>query len=311
MLTSPVVRCIKKQLEHAEIHFLTKEKHEDLLRANPYIDKLHLYRSNLTEVVQQLQKEEFDYIIDLHHNIRSQFIKQNLRKKAFTLQKLNAKKWLLVKLKINILPKIHIVDRMMEAVAPLGIKNDLEGLDYFIPEEENFEIGNLAPPFQNGYVAIVLAGTYYTKRLPAEKHLELINQLNYPLILLGGKNELPLARKIEKQAQGKLINLCNKLSINQSASIVKKAQLVIANDTGLMHIAAAFKKKILSVWGSTTPDLGMTPYLADPASRMQKVEGLNCQPCSKIGRHSCPKKHFRCMLEQNTTEMAKWVNQNY
>ncbi len=306
-----MVRCIKKQLKHAEIHFLTKEKHEDLLRANPYIDKLHLYRSNLTEVVQQLQKEEFDYIIDLHHNIRSQFIKQNLRKKTFTLQKLNAKKWLLVKLKINILPKIHIVDRMMEAVAPLGVKNDLEGLDYFIPEEENFEIENLASPFQNGYVAIVLAGTYYTKRLPAEKHLELIKQLNYPLILLGGKNELPLARKIEEQAKGKLINLCNKLSINQSASIVKKAQLVIANDTGLMHIAAAFKKKILSVWGSTTPDLGMTPYLADPASLMQKVEGLSCQPCSKIGRHSCPKKHFRCMLEQNTAEMAKWVNQNY
>lgn len=305
-----MIRCLKKQLNQPEIHFLTKEKHEDLLRGNPYIDRIHVLNSNLTELVQQLQKEEFDYIVDLHHNLRSQFIKRNLRKKSFTLKKLNVKKWLLVQFKINILPKIHIVDRMMHAVAPLGIKDDGCGLDYFIPEGESFSLENLPEEFRQGYVAIVLSGTYYTKRLPAEKHLEFLNRLNLPCILIGGKNEIKLAQQIEDKATGKVINLCHKLSINQSASIVKNAQLVISNDTGLMHMAAAFKKKILSVWGSTTPDLGMTPYLPHPASHVQKVEGLSCQPCSKIGRQYCPKRHFRCMLEQDTAEMANWIKKN-
>ena len=311
VLTSPIIRCLKEQLDQAEIHFLTKEKHKDLLRANPYIDHLHLYNSNLSELIKQLQQENFDYIIDLHHNLRSHIIKQNLRTKAYSLQKLNVKKWLLVKFKINILPHVHIVDRMMDTVAPLGVKNDNNGLDYFIPKEENSPFEKIPDSFPKKYVAIVLAGTYYTKRLPAKIHLEVIQQLDVPFILLGGKNEVELAQEIEKQTTQNVLNLCNKLTINQSASIVKNATLIVANDTGLMHIAAAFKKKILSIWGSTTPELGMTPYLAHPASKKQKIEGLNCQPCSKIGRHSCPKKHFRCMLNQNTTEMANWIKENF
>tara|TARA_R110002050_G_scaffold30673_4_gene78448 strand:+ start:6092 stop:7075 length:984 start_codon:yes stop_codon:yes gene_type:complete len=311
VLTSPVIRCLKKQLNRPEIHFLTKEKHADLLRANPYIDHIHVLNSNLTELVQQLQKEEFDYIVDLHHNLRSQFIKRNLRKKSFTLKKLNIKKWLLVSFKINILPKIHIVDRMMHAVAPLGITNDGCGLDYFIPKGENFNPETLPEEFRKGYVAVVLSGTYYTKRLPAEKHVEFLSQVHVPCILIGGKSEVALAWQIEQQAEGKILSLCHQLTINQSASVVKNARLVVSNDTGLMHVAAAFNKKILSVWGSTTPDLGMTPYLPHAASHVQKVDGLSCQPCSKIGRQYCPKKHFRCMLEQDTAEMAKWVENNF
>lgn len=306
-----MVRCLKKQLDHAEIHFLTKEKHESLLHANPYIDKIHLLDSNLSDLIQQLQTEKFDYIIDLHHNLRSQYIKLNLNRKTLTFQKLNIKKWLLVRLKINTMPHAHIVDRMMDAVAPLGIKNDIQGLDYFIPDNETFGFDKLPEAFQKGYVALVLAGTYKTKRLPSEKHLELMAQVNVPYILLGGKSEIELARQIEGQAKGQVINLCDQLSIYQSALVVRQARLVVTNDTGLMHIAAAFKKKILSVWGSTTPDLGMTPYLPANESKIQKVEGLSCQPCSKIGKHQCPKKHFRCMTGQNTAEMATWIKQNY
>ncbi|WP_430972471.1 glycosyltransferase family 9 protein [Sunxiuqinia rutila] len=311
VLTSPVLRCLKTQLPESEIHFLTKKKHEDLLRANPYIDQLFLLQSNLTELTQQLQQENYDYIVDLHHNLRSQFIRRNLRKKTYSLHKLNIEKWLLVTLKMNLMPKIHIVDRMMNTVAPLGIRNDGLGLDYFIPEEEDYPLSHLPEEFRQGYVALVLAGSFYTKRFPAEKHLEVIAKTQLPFVLLGGKNELELARKIEEQTSGRVLNLCHQLSLNQSASLVKSARLVISNDTGLMHIAAAFQQKILSIWGGTIPDLGMTPYQPHPQSRIFKVNGLSCQPCSKIGKAYCPKQHFRCMLAQDTTEMAQWVKQNF
>ena len=193
----------------------------------------------------------------------------------------------------------------------MGIRNDYAGLEYFIPEDQEFPTEILPDEFRNGYVAIVLAGTYATKRLPAEKHLEIISKTNLPFILVGGDNERPQAEEILKHTKGSVFSLCGKLSINESASIVKDARLVIANDTGLMHIAAAFKKKIISIWGSTTPELGMFPYLPDPDSKMQRTSKLKCQPCSKIGKHSCPKNHFNCMIQQDTTEISDWLKQNY
>ena len=86
-----------------------------------------------------------------------------------------------------------------------------------------------------------------------------------------------------------------KFSIGQSAYLIKKAKYVFTNDTGMMHIAAAFKKKIYSVWGNTIPGFGMTPYLANSASKIIEVRDLFCRPCSKIGFDRCPKGHFNCM----------------
>lgn len=311
VLTSPVVRCLKQQLDDVEIHFLTKAKHHNLIAANPHIDKIHLLEENLQDIIPQLQAEGFDLLVDLHNNIRTQVVKRSLRIKSYTLNKINLKKWLLVNFKFDLMPNLHIVDRKFKAVAPLGIKNDYAGLDYFIPEEHEYPISKLPADYQNGYVAVVLAGTYLTKRLPAEKHKKIIEKADLPYVLLGGESENSIAEEICKQTNRKVLNLCSKLNINESASLVKNARIVIANDTGLMHIAAAFKKKIISIWGSTMPDLGMFPYFPDPASKMQKVEGLKCQPCSKIGRHQCPKKHFRCMLDHDSEEIADWLKTNY
>ena len=311
VLTSPVIRCLKNQLGDTEIHFLTKSKHANLVEANPYIDKIHLHGSNLQDIIPQLQDEKFDYIVDLHHNIRTQVVKSNLKAKSFSLNKINIRKWLLVTLKMNVVPEIHIVDRLLMTVSSLGIKNDYQGLDFFIPKDEEYNPEELPEQFRQSYVAIVLSGSYQTKRFPSEKHLEYMSLIDVPYILVGGKAELQIADDITKNSTGRILNLCNKLSIYESASIVKNAQLVISNDTGLMHIAAAFKKKILSLWGSTTPNLGMYPYLPHPESKMLQVSGLRCQPCTKIGKHQCPKTHFKCMLQQDSKSIAEWIQQNF
>ena len=77
--------------------------------------------------------------------------------------------------------------------------------------------------------------------------------------------------------------MAGKISLNESASLIRDADAVLTNDTGLMHIAAAFKKKILSFWGNTVPEFGMVPYQADPASKIMEVKNLKCRPCSKLG----------------------------
>jgi ADP-heptose:LPS heptosyltransferase len=311
VLTTPVVRQLKKQLNDIELHYLTKEKHRSLLEANPYIDKIHSFDRKLDEIIPLLKAEKYDYVIDLHRNLRSLRIKQSLQARSFSFKKLNFKKWLLVNFKIDQLPHIHIVSRYLDTTRKLGIKDDGEGLDYFIPEDEIFNLARLPNRFQDGFVAIILAGTYFTKRLPAEKYLPLIGDTQYNFVLLGGEKETNMARSVMAGAGENVVDLCGKLSINQSASLVRQSRLVISNDTGLMHIAAAFRKKILSVWGNTVPQLGMHPYRPAEGSKMLEVSGLKCRPCSKLGKHKCPKKHFNCMNLIPETALTDWVKNNF
>jgi ADP-heptose:LPS heptosyltransferase len=93
--------------------------------------------------------------------------------------------------------------------------------------------------------------------------------------------------------------------------LVKNARLVISNDTGLMHIAAAYQKKILSVWGNTVPELGMSPYMAGNGSEILELKGLSCRPCSKLGYRECPKKHFKCMNNLPEDRILDWVNREF
>jgi ADP-heptose:LPS heptosyltransferase len=165
--------------------------------------------------------------------------------------------------------------------------------------------------FRNGYVALVLAGTYATKRMPAKKYRKLISETKFPFLLLGGKGEVIVANEILSWNTGNVIDFTGKLRLNQSASLVKNATLVISNDTGLMHIAAAYHKKILSIWGNTSPQLGMYPYLSGKGSEMLEVDGLSCHPCSKLGYHQCPKKHFRCMNDIPEDRIIDWVTREF
>ncbi len=307
VLTSPVVRCLKNQFPEAEIHFLTKRRNADLLLANPYIDKIHLLDDSLSDTIRSLRTENFDFIIDLHNNLRSLRVKLQLKANSYSFNKLNIRKILLTSLKINAMPDGHIVDRNLETVRRFNVVNDGKGLDHFIPEADEMAVSALPENFRNGYVALVLAGTYWTKQLPAEKYRQLISETQIPFLLLGGKGEQVVAAQILAWNTGNVLDFTGKLRINQSASLVKNAKLVISNDTGLMHIAAAFKKKILSVWGNTSPELGMFPYMPGKGSEILEVKGLSCRPCAKLGYHECPKKHFRCMNDIPEERIMNWV----
>lgn len=311
VLTSPVIRCLKNQFPDAEIHYLTKKRNVDLLQANPNIDKIKQFDGSLKETIRELKEEKYDYIIDLHNNLRSLRVKLGLRTKSFSFNKLNISKFLLTQFKINTMPDSHIVDRNMETLKHFHVVNDGKGLDHFIPEEDEIQLTELPEIFRNGYVALVLAGTYTTKKLPVEKCRKLISSSKHPFLLLGGKNECALAAQILDWNTGNVIDYTGKLRINQSASLVKNARLVISNDTGLMHIAAAYQKKILSVWGNTTPELGMFPYMPDKGSEILQVKGLSCRPCSKLGYKECPKKHFRCMMDLSENLIMDWVEREF
>ncbi|MEO6285099.1 MAG: glycosyltransferase family 9 protein [Dyadobacter sp.] len=294
VLTTPVVRCLKQQMPDAEIHYFTKSKFEFILKDNPYIDKVWLLEKNTSELLSILKKEKFNYIIDLHRNIRTLRIKLALGVPSFSFEKLNMQKFLLTQFKINYLPDVHIVDRCMDTLKSLGITNDNRGLDYFIPYKDNVELAWLPQSHQNGFVAYAIGGQHGTKKLPVLRMIELCRKINFPMVLLGGKEDFEAGEEVRKALGDTLIlNSCGQYSFNQSASLIQKSLIVFSHDTGLMHVAAAFKKKVYSIWGNTVPTFGMYPYKT--AFEILENKNLECRPCSKIGYKECPKKHFKCM----------------
>ena len=305
VLTTPVIRCMKQQLADIELHYLTKKAFGPVLAANPFIDKLHFLKDSLSVSIKELRGEKFDHVIDLHHNLRTLLIKAGLAVSSSSFDKLNWQKWLLVNFKKKIFPPVHIVDRYLETVKFLAVKNDGKGLDYFLIQDHKLE--ELLPPSHQQYISLVIGAQHATKRLPVEKLILLCRLINRPIVLLGGNDDIQRGNEIVNGAGGHVVNGCGKFKLDQSAFLVKMSEQVITHDTGLMHIAAAFNKPILSVWGNTVPEFGMYPYMVDQSLIFQ-AEGLPCRPCSKIGYENCPLVHFRCMNNIDLTEIIKQVN---
>lgn len=296
VLTTPVVRALKQQL-NAEVHYLTKESFASIPASNPYVDRVHVLSKNLGTVLKELKQENFDFIIDLHANFRTFLVKSYLLKPSASFRKLNFEKFLLVHFHINRLPQKHIVQRYLEAGRKLGILDDGKGLNFFIPEKDEISPDKLPAAFQTGYTAVVIGATYFTKRLPDHKVIKLCERIKGPVVLIGGKSEIASGERIEQHFRStdpeKILNTCGQYNLNQSASLVKNASKVFSNDTGLMHIAAAFQKETFSIWGNTVPDFGMYPY--QTPHTIIEVKNLPCRPCSKLGFEKCPKGHFHCM----------------
>lgn len=316
VLTTPVVRCLKKQLPLAEVHFLIKQKFKIVMACNPYVDKIHVLHDDWDKLIQMLKAEKYDYIIDLHHNLRTFRLKRALQVPAFSFNKLNIEKFIFVKLKWNVMPKqVHIIDRYLDTVKSFGVHNDGEGMDYFIPREAEVQEKDIPASHQLGFIAIVIGASYKTKKLPVNKLRELCQMINYPIMLLGAREEFEDGEQIGSFDPIKVYNACGKFNLNESADLVRKSKLVISHDTGLMHIAAALKKQVIAIWGSTTPSFGMIPYYGEqyllsqgkPSDNVQ-VHHLWCRPCTKFGRHRCPQGHFKCMKNISIQEIVSKVN---
>src|SRR5690606_15035494 len=105
----------------------------------------------------------------------------------------------------------------------IGVKNDGQGLDYFIPKES--EVTNKDIPMSHwaGYVACVIGGSYFTKKYPVEKWKEFCKMSRYPVMLIGGPDDMEEAGLIADIDNIKIYNACGKFNLNESACLVKYA----------------------------------------------------------------------------------------
>jgi ADP-heptose:LPS heptosyltransferase len=305
--TTPVVRCLKNQLSNAEIHFLTKPAFKYIYDNNPYLDRLLLLKPTLAETIEEIKAEKYDYIIDLHNNLRTSLIKLRTGIKSSTYKKQRVRKWLSLKFNLKLVPPVHLVERYLKTVKFLGVKNDGKPIDYYIKDEHN--LAKLLPPsHRDGYIAFIIGATYFTKRMPNEKIISICRQIDQPVVLLGGEDVKANGDEIADSIGDKVYNACGITSLDESVFLVSKAQKVLGFDTGLTHIAEAFDRPIASIWGGTMPELlGVQPYMVKDAEVIGIA--LSCRPCSKFGLEKCPLGHFKCMNNIPENIVINFANQ--
>jgi ADP-heptose:LPS heptosyltransferase len=302
VLTSPVARIIKEQYPNAEVHFGTKKAFNTLIIDNPNIDKVLLLDGSIMKFIAQAREEKYDYIIDLHHNLRSAFIKTMLwHIPSYSFDKQNIEKWLYVRFKKKT-EISHVVARYIDTTRKIGLVNDHKGLDFYINLTNKIDANSLPM----NYSVFVIGAKMGTKQLPLEKMIELCQKIDSPIVLVGGKEDEEKGIAIISSLPTlEIINTCGRYNIQQSASVIQQSNQVFTHDTGMMHIAAAFNKRIVSIWGNTTPEIGFAPYKVSDEVRLE-VKGLSCRPCSKIGFDTCPQGHFRCM-QHMAMEKGQWT----
>lgn len=312
LFVTPLLRILKTEL-NAETHLVIRDKTTNLFQLNPYLHKTYVLNKSLLALRKTLKGESFNCIIDLENSLRSAILRIGVSKKNLVFNKARLKYWLYVKTKINLLSTEHRVDQYIGLLKPLGVKGDSLGLDFFLPEKDEVENEWFPPTHQNGYAVIAIGALHNTNKLPVNRLIELCDRINKPVVLIGSKQDLKIANEIEaffkhgsaeeEEAIEKLnkktiiFNACGKFNFNQSASIIKQANWVFTYDNEMMHIAAAFKKRIYTIWGSTTPLFRTYPYRTQ--FTIFENNKLNCRPCSVRGYANCPKGHFLCMNDQH------------
>jgi len=304
--TTPVVRCLKQQLPNAEIHFLTKPAFRYIYDNNPYLDKLLLLKPKLGDTISDIKAEKYDYLVDLHSNLRTSIIKFRTGIKSFTYDKQRLRKWLSLKFNLKLVPPVHLVDRYLKAVKSLGVVNDRQPINYYIKNQYN--LAQLLPAtHQQDYIAFVIGATHFTKRMPNAKIINLCKKINLPIVLLGGNDVKANGDEITAALGSKVYNACGITTLDESVFLTSQAKRLIGFDTGLTHIAEAFNIPIASIWGSTVPELlGVQPYQIDHAL-VAGIE-LPCRPCSKFGQEKCPLGHFNCMNDMPEQPLADFLN---
>jgi len=276
VLTTPVIRSLKNH-PNTQVHFLTKYEYHSILANNPNIDKMFYLNDSLYQVIKDLQQEKYDYIIDLHNNLRSLFL-ISLGTTIKRYSKSNFKKFIYMNFGINYLNDVHVVDRYMDTIRFLGIKNDNQGLDYYINPKVDVDFNT-----DQKFIAWSIGASQDQKKLSVNQVSDVVSEIDLPIVLLGGEKEREDGEKIiNKSNRDNIFNFCGKLTLDESAYIIKHCLLLLSNDTGLMHIGAALQKNIISFWGCTKPDMGFSPYVSNEKS-IKVVSSKSKRQCSKHG----------------------------
>jgi len=320
ILLNPIFKTIKALWPDREMIFVTKYTYRKIAINNPYVDKcvfLNEEGKTLSKMIYELANMgRFEYIFDMHNNIRSFLIKLFIRGNyRHTINKFTVKRYLTIWTKRDY--KIpDAVERYKNVILSAARTSHISAqlnYEFFIPNinyYKNLSYSILPQEYDNRYICISPGAKWLTKRWPVEKYAELlkflINDAEESIVLTGDKDEIAIGERLlslvnNKDKNVRVINLIGRTALDELVGIVSRAKLYIGNDSGTSHIAAMANVPSVIILGPTDKKLGFFPYKNNNVYIIEK--SLNCRPCTLHGRNRCPKKHFKCMYDITAEEV--------
>lgn len=297
VLTFPFLNEIKKLYPGSTLDFLVRDEYSEIVGLHRSVDNVISYNDEIKEM---LNNGKYDAVFDLQHNLKSYDVLPD-RANVFTVTKETWKKHVLVYTKINLLKepvpvyrKYLNVLKMFDGRADTGFTGS-----ELISDNQRLVEGK--------YCVLSPSSKHFTKRLPKEKFEAMMKDLNMKIVLTGDNNDTDkdICGYLESKMSN-CLNLCGKLNYRELAGVIKHAEYVVCNDSGILHLAEALGKKVFVLFGSTVKEFGFFPALE--STELFAVNELKCKPCSHIGRSSCPKGHFKCMELIDENEIRLKIN---
>ncbi len=316
VLASPLIRAVRKAAgKNARVDFVVKKEFAELVSSNHHLSITHEFDSasgffGLQKLASELRNEQYDLVIDIHDSVRTKLLRSVIgAKKVVVIDKRKFARWQLINLHRNIYnDALSVAERYIETVKQFGIENDNKGLEIFIPDSIQFDVnGKIAKLRLNKFekvIGICPGAKHSTKRWQKEKFAEAAiraaKEMNAKILLFGGaseKEDCEFVRNKVNDAVSEIsaTSFAEEFSLLESAQALEYCDVVITNDSALMHLAAAKQKKIVAIFGSTVKEFGFFPYGTE--SIVIENNNLRCRPCTHIGKSSCPQGHFKCMEE--------------
>jgi len=312
VLASPLIRSVRTTFPDATIDFLVKAEYADLIKYNPYLSEVHELTTNdfdeLRRLVIKLRARKYDLIIDIHNSLRSRYARWFARAKRVTvINKKIIARFLLVRFKWNLYRTItSVADRYLETVRRFGVHNDQNGLEVSIPDDLALSVRVRLEKFRlekyKLIIGIAPSARHATKRWLPERYVDLgvalEKKYHLKIFIFGSKDEHEYCSDIAQMINAALgapvaESIAGIFTLLEDAVVMDRCDIIVCNDTGLLHMASARKRKVVAIFGSTVRELGFFPYQTE--HRVVERKELACRPCSHIGQAQCPKGHFRCM----------------
>lgn len=323
VLSTPLLRVLRARFPKSQIDYVTRAEYAELVRHNHNLNLVHEYDARegfegLRRLKKKLRGEEYDTVVDIHGSLRSGFLRTGLgAQRVFTINKRKHERFMLVRFKKNLYSDIvSVADRYIEPLEKIGVRSDGKGPELHIPDEVLFGVsGKMATLRLNRYertIGLCPTSRHFTKRWPEDRYIALgvrfARENDGKVLIFGGKDDVPLTSRIavrinEQAGAERATDLSGQLSLLETAAALEYCDVVVSNDSGLMHIASAMHRKLVAVFGSTVREFGFFPYGGTVVER----QGLTCRPCSHIGRPTCPEGHFRCMKEVEVEDVFQHV----
>lgn len=295
----------------AEIHWVTRGDVAVLLEEHPAIDRIWRLEkregiSGLFRLISALRRENFTEVYDAHNNLRSRLICLGLRLRFHPprLLRRSMKRWqrfLLLRFHKNTFRKPFSGQRdFLEPLAAWGLGESLPpppqifcGRPHALKAQETLRTQNFRQA-----IGLVPSAAYPLKRWPLEYYADLIRALpQRRFVVFGGPGD-DFTEKLREVAPERVLNLSGKLNLAETTAYVAEMSAVVANDTGVLHIAEQLGKPAIALMGPAP-----FGFPSRPSTVILERE-LACRPCSKHGQGPCVNPEFqKCLRDISVAEV--------